>query len=74
MEGQPRQLKGKEIPYLARIICIIDAYDVMTHDQPYKKAIPKKEALNEIKRCAGTQFDPRLAKIFIKMIKYTRLF
>ncbi|MGM0380101.1 MAG: PAS domain-containing protein, partial [Bacillota bacterium] len=68
-DGYPRELKGKEIPYLARIICIIDAYDVMTHDQPYKKAISKKAALNEIKRCAGSQFDPKLAEIFIEMMK-----
>jgi HD-GYP domain-containing protein (c-di-GMP phosphodiesterase class II) len=42
--GYPRSLKGKEIPYLARIISIIDAYDVMTNDRPYTKAIPQKEA------------------------------
>ena len=67
-KGYPRQLKGKEIPYLARIICIIDAYDVMTHDQVYKKAISKQKALKEINKCAGKQFDPELAKVFIKMI------
>lgn len=68
-EGYPRQLKGKEIPYLARIISIIDAYDVMTHERPYKKAISKEEALREIRDCAGSQFDPTLAEIFIKMMQ-----
>jgi len=66
--GYPRGLKEREIPYLARIITIIDAYDVMTNDRPYSKAISKKDALKEIKDCAGSQFDPELADIFIKMM------
>jgi len=68
--GYPRSLKGKEIPYLSRIISIIDAYDVMTNDRPYTKAIPQKEASKEIKDCAGSQFDPELADVFVKMISY----
>jgi len=65
--GYPDGLKGEEIPYLARIISIIDAYDVMTNKRPYSKAISKKEALYEIKRHAGKQFDPKLAKEFIEL-------
>lgn len=65
--GYPQGLKGKEIPYLSRIISIIDAYDVMTSERPYSKAISKKKALTEIKDCAGTQFDPVLAGKFIKL-------
>ena len=65
--GYPRGLEGKDIPYLARIISIIDAYDVMTHDRPYSKAISKEKALDEIKNCAGSQFDPELAHEFIKL-------
>lgn len=64
--GYPRGLKGKDIPLIARIIAIIDAYDVMTNDQVYKKAITKEEALEEIKACAGTQFDPCLVEVFVK--------
>ena len=64
--GYPRGLAGKNIPYLARIISIIDAYDVMTNDRPYSKAISKEKALEEIKNCAGTQFDPELAEEFIE--------
>ncbi|MFP4020830.1 MAG: HD domain-containing phosphohydrolase [Halanaerobium sp.] len=66
--GYPRGLKGEEIPLLARIIAIVDAYDVMTTEQVYRTAFSKKEALAEIKRCAGTQFDPKMAEIFIDLM------
>jgi len=66
--GYPKGLAGDDIPYLARIISIIDAFDVMTHDQSYKKSIPKTEALAEIKNCANSQFDPELAEKFIRML------
>ncbi|MFW6295381.1 MAG: HD domain-containing phosphohydrolase [Halanaerobium sp.] len=66
--GYPRGLKGEEIPLLARIIVIVDAYDVMTTEQVYRTAFSKKEALAEIKRCAGTQFDPKMAEIFIDLM------
>ncbi|MFW6027074.1 MAG: HD-GYP domain-containing protein [Candidatus Woesearchaeota archaeon] len=66
--GYPDGLKEKEIPFLARIITIIDSYDVMTHDRSYSKAISQEEALAEIKRCAGSQFDPEFTKKFIKMM------
>ena len=63
--GYPERLKENEIPYLSRIISIIDAYDVMTNERPYSPAMTKKEALKEIKDCAGSQFDPELAMEFI---------
>ncbi len=66
--GYPKGLKGQDIPYLARIITIIDSYDVMTNDRPYSKAMPKEKALAEIKECAGSQFDPELAEVFIEML------
>ena len=62
-----RGLEKKDIPYLARIISIIDAYDVMTNERPYSKAISNKEALTEIQSCSGSQFDPELAKLFIEL-------
>ncbi len=68
-KGYPNGLKGERIPYLARIITIIDSYDVMTNDRLYSSAISKKEALAEINRCAGDQFDPELAATFIEMMK-----
>jgi len=67
--GYPKKLKGKDIPITTRIISIIDAYDVMRYGRPYRKAINKKEAIKELKRCAGTQFSPSLVKKFIKIIK-----
>ncbi|MFW6295307.1 MAG: HD-GYP domain-containing protein, partial [Halanaerobium sp.] len=67
--GYPDGLEREEIPYLARIITIIDSYDVMTNDRPYSKAMSREEALKEIKNCAGSQFDPQLAENFIALIK-----
>ncbi|MGE5379471.1 MAG: HD domain-containing phosphohydrolase [Methylocystaceae bacterium] len=62
--GYPRGLSGNDIPILARMLAIADAYDVMVHDRPYKKAISRTQALEEIKKGAGKQFDPALARIF----------
>lgn len=67
-KGYPRGLKGEEIPLLARIIAITDAYDAMMSDRPYRKAISKEEALAEIKANAGTQFDPKFAEFFVKLM------
>jgi diguanylate cyclase (GGDEF)-like protein/PAS domain S-box-containing protein len=66
--GYPQKLSGKEIPYLARMIAIIDAYDVMTMGRPYNRLLTKEEALEEIEECSGSQFDPYLAEEFIKLM------
>ena len=63
--GYPFGLKGDQIPFVARMISIIEAYDVMTHDQPYKQKMSQEEALGELERCAGTQFDPNLLRLFL---------
>lgn len=67
--GYPDALAEKEIPLLSRIITLVDSYDVMTHERPYKKAMSKKEAVKEIRCCAGSQFDPELAAEFIKLLE-----
>lgn len=67
-QGYPRNLKGEEIPIASRIISIVDAFDVMQHSRPYRRAMNRQEALCELERCAGTQFDPDLVDLFIKAI------
>ncbi len=67
--GYPRRLMGDKIPLLARITAIVDAYDVMTSGRPYRKAISKDEAVAEISRCAGSQFDPFLTGIFLSELE-----
>lgn len=66
--GYPKGLKGEEIPLLARITAVVDSYDVMTNYRPYKKTKTPKEALIELKRFAGKQFDPDIVKAFINSI------
>jgi diguanylate cyclase (GGDEF)-like protein len=67
-QGYPQGLEEEEIPFLSRIISILDAFDVMTHQQPYKPAKTIDEALHELCLKAGTQFDPTLVPLFIKMM------
>lgn len=64
--GYPAGLKGEEIPLSARIIALADTYDAMTSTRSYRKALSHEEAIAEIERCSGTQFDPNLAKLFIE--------
>nr|WP_307681001.1 HD domain-containing phosphohydrolase [Thermoanaerobacter pentosaceus] len=63
-------LKGREIPLFSRIISVADAFDVMINDRPYKKVMSIGEAVEEIKRNSGTQFDPEIVNIFIKSEVY----
>jgi diguanylate cyclase (GGDEF)-like protein len=67
--GYPRGLKGEKIPLEARIINIVDAFDVMTHDRCYKKAVSREDAIKELYRCSGTQFDPFLVKLFTQVLE-----
>lgn len=66
--GYPKQLKGEEIPLASRIITIADAYDAMTAPRPYRVPLTTEEAAREIKDCSHTQFDPRLAHIFVEQV------
>jgi diguanylate cyclase (GGDEF)-like protein/PAS domain S-box-containing protein len=67
--GYPQGLKGRSIPLLSRIVSVVDAYDAMTQDRSYRKAMPEADAINEIKRNAGTQFDPEIAGIFVNLLE-----
>ncbi len=67
--GYPDGLKREEIPLGARIISIADAHDTMTSERPYSEAMLQESALDELRRCAGTQFDPRLVDIFVFGVK-----
>ncbi len=66
--GYPGGLKGEEIPLLSRIITVVDSHDVMVHDRPYHKAMSKEAAVEELRRCSGTQFDPHLVEVFLQVI------
>ena len=65
--GYPRGLKGEQIPLNARIFSVVDAFDAMTFDRPYSKAIAFEAALAEIKRCAGSHFDPQVVESFTRV-------
>ncbi|MCK9349536.1 MAG: HD domain-containing protein, partial [Sphaerochaeta sp.] len=66
--GYPKALRGESIPLQSRMIAIADAFDAMTSERTYRKAVSAVEAAKEIKKCAGTQFDPLLAKLFIEQV------
>ena len=65
--GYPHGLAGDEIPIEARIVALADAYDAMTSERPYRRALTREEALAEVRRCAGTQFDPQVAQAFLQI-------
>ena len=67
-KGYPRGLKEQEIPYLARIVSIVDAYDAMTSERSYRKPLSEYDAREEILNNAGTQFDPYLAERFVNRV------
>lgn len=66
--GYYERIKGEDIPLEARIIAVADTYDAMTTDRPYRKGLEHETAINELKRCSGTQFDPDVVKYFVEEI------
>jgi len=67
--GYPLGIGGKEIPIECRILSIADAYDAMTSDRPYRKAMKQEETIAELQKNAGSQFDPELVDIFITILQ-----
>lgn len=66
--GYPHGIKGKEIPLESRIIALADAYDAMTSERSYRKALCKDAATKELTRCSGTQFDPEIVDVFVNQV------
>jgi diguanylate cyclase (GGDEF)-like protein/putative nucleotidyltransferase with HDIG domain len=67
-KGYPQGLSGDQIPLSSRVLSVVDAFDAMINDRPYRKALAFSDAIEEIKRCCGTQFDPKIAEIFLKVV------
>ena len=67
--GYPRGLKGQAIPLFCRILSVADAYDAMTYDRSYRKALPTEQAKQELMRGAGEQFDPDMVRLFLKLLQ-----
>ncbi len=65
--GYPRGLRGEEIPLGARIFAVADTLDAMISDRPYRRALPISAAREEIRRCSGTQFDPKVVEVFLSL-------
>lgn len=69
--GYPKRLSGEQIPLISRLISIADAYDVMTTDRVYSRSMSSQEAIEELLRCKGTQFDPQLVDLFIECLSFS---
>ena len=67
-KGYPQGLKGEEIPLPSRILAVADAYDAMTQDRPYRRAMSAEDAAAEIKKNAGSQFDPEIVRVLLEKV------
>jgi putative nucleotidyltransferase with HDIG domain len=65
--GYPTGRAGEQIPLEARVLAVADAFDAMTSDRPYRRALDHDAAVAEVARCAGTQFDPEIVRIFLEL-------
>jgi polar amino acid transport system substrate-binding protein len=67
--GYPDQLSGDEIPIISQIISVVDSYSAMTSDRPYRKAMSVRAAIEELRRCSGTHYDPRVVECFCETLE-----
>ena len=67
--GYPSKLAGENIPIVSRIIAVADAYDAMTRERSYKAAMSREEAVEELLRCSGSQFDPAIVDVFVNQVE-----
>ena len=67
--GYPDGLKGEEIPFIARIIAVADAFDAMTSNRIYRKHLSTEQVMSELEKGAGSQFDPAIARLLVDMLK-----
>lgn len=68
-KGYPDGLSGENIPYLARVLTVVDSFDAMTSNRPYNRRKSYEEGIEELRKCSGEQFDPEIAKAFIEVIE-----
>ena len=71
-KGYPDGVAGEAIPLLARAMCVVDCYDAMSCERPYRSALSYEQCLAELKRCAGTQFDPEMVEAFVSVLRRLR--
>lgn len=72
--GYPQGLRGEEIPLLARIVAVADAYEVMANGRPYKEPLSREQIIEEFKKHSGRQFDPELVEVFLKILEADKFF
>jgi len=73
-KGYPLKLKGEGIPLIARIVSVADSYDTMINNNLYKRTLSKEDAIKELQRCAGKQFDPDIVRVFIEYLEESKLY
>jgi len=66
--GYPRGLKGEQIPLVARLFSIVDVWDALLSDRPYRQGWPKEKVIEHIKSLSGTHFDPKAVELFLKVL------
>ena len=68
-DGYPSGLSGEQTPLEARVICVADSFSAMTSERPYRAPLPLEDACAELERCAGTQFDPQVVRLFVEEVR-----